>query len=262
MADYYSLAWDEDPSTNKKQFVRVAFQAYMDGDMDSFDAVKQALIEDLGFSEEEDINAKLKELYKEKYAADPDHALMADAYQHLLDLYTTDKAAYEKEYQVMLDFGFTEKAIKDGVNKQIKAAEAAGQTVEEFKAPDTTTETKQAARQNTPREEQPNYVPKKPMTETKKEDSAPVNPIETYLPAMPQKQTSNKEVMETTSNTASWQGDATYNNMFQMLTIPMSGRTYTYFDVPQEVFEGMKNADNPTSYFNQYIKGSYRYVRN
>jgi hypothetical protein len=40
------------------------------------------------------------------------------------------------------------------------------------------------------------------------------------------------------------------------------GRVYQYFDVPQQVFEGLLAAtDSHGSYFIQNIKGSYRYVR-
>jgi hypothetical protein len=39
------------------------------------------------------------------------------------------------------------------------------------------------------------------------------------------------------------------------------GRVYQYFDVPVQVFEGLRNADSHGQYFNQNIKGYYRYAR-
>jgi hypothetical protein len=39
------------------------------------------------------------------------------------------------------------------------------------------------------------------------------------------------------------------------------GRVYQYFDVPLQVFEGLRNADSHGQYFNTYIKGHYRYAR-
>ena len=40
-----------------------------------------------------------------------------------------------------------------------------------------------------------------------------------------------------------------------------SGGTYDYFDVPLQVFEGMKAASSKGQYLAQQIKGSYRYAR-
>jgi len=39
------------------------------------------------------------------------------------------------------------------------------------------------------------------------------------------------------------------------------GRVYQYFDVPIQVFEELKIADSHGKYFNQQIKGHYRYAR-
>ena len=39
------------------------------------------------------------------------------------------------------------------------------------------------------------------------------------------------------------------------------GRIYQYFDVPVQVFEGLQNTDSHGKYFNQNIKGHYRYAR-
>ncbi|MDH2918852.1 MAG: KTSC domain-containing protein [Sideroxydans sp.] len=40
-----------------------------------------------------------------------------------------------------------------------------------------------------------------------------------------------------------------------------NGGQYDYFDVPQHVFEGMRNAPSKGQYLAQQIKGSYRYAR-
>ena len=40
-----------------------------------------------------------------------------------------------------------------------------------------------------------------------------------------------------------------------------SGRTYQYFDVPEGVYEGLKNAGSPGAYLNQEVKGKFRYAR-
>ena len=39
------------------------------------------------------------------------------------------------------------------------------------------------------------------------------------------------------------------------------GHIYQYFDVPVQVFEGLRNAESLGKYFNQQIKGNYRYAR-
>jgi len=39
------------------------------------------------------------------------------------------------------------------------------------------------------------------------------------------------------------------------------GQVYQYFDVPVQVFEGLRNADSYGQYFNEHIKGYYRYAR-
>ena len=40
------------------------------------------------------------------------------------------------------------------------------------------------------------------------------------------------------------------------------GRVYQYFDVPEQVFGGLRTAyDSHGSYFNENIKGHYRYAR-
>jgi len=40
-----------------------------------------------------------------------------------------------------------------------------------------------------------------------------------------------------------------------------NGGIYDYFDVPQHVFEGMRNAPSKGQYLAQQIKGAYRYAR-
>jgi len=39
------------------------------------------------------------------------------------------------------------------------------------------------------------------------------------------------------------------------------GRVYQYFDVPLHVFEGLRNASSHGKFFNEHIKGLYRYAR-
>ncbi len=53
-----------------------------------------------------------------------------------------------------------------------------------------------------------------------------------------------------------------YNEDSNTLEIEFQGgRVYQYFDVPVQVFEGLKTADSYGQYFNTYIKGYYRYAR-
>ncbi|MGH1464244.1 MAG: KTSC domain-containing protein [Cognatishimia sp.] len=40
-----------------------------------------------------------------------------------------------------------------------------------------------------------------------------------------------------------------------------SGATYQYFDVPQQIFEGMLDAGSVGQYLNQHVKGVFRYSR-
>lgn len=53
-----------------------------------------------------------------------------------------------------------------------------------------------------------------------------------------------------------------YNENTKVLEIEFHGRLYQYFDVPTHIFEGLRNAvDSHGKYFNQHIKGHYRYAR-
>lgn len=40
-----------------------------------------------------------------------------------------------------------------------------------------------------------------------------------------------------------------------------NGGLYDYFDVPEDVFEGMRNAPSKGQYLAQQVKGTYRYAR-
>jgi len=39
------------------------------------------------------------------------------------------------------------------------------------------------------------------------------------------------------------------------------GRVYQYFDVPAHVYEGLISADSHGTFFNEQIKGYYRFAR-
>ncbi|MBW1715313.1 MAG: KTSC domain-containing protein [Deltaproteobacteria bacterium] len=39
------------------------------------------------------------------------------------------------------------------------------------------------------------------------------------------------------------------------------GRVYQYFDVPAQVFEELRSVDSHGKFFNEHIKGHYRYAR-
>jgi hypothetical protein len=38
-----------------------------------------------------------------------------------------------------------------------------------------------------------------------------------------------------------------------------SGRVYQYYDVPQDIYEGMLDAESKGKYFNANIRGKFRY---
>ena len=40
-----------------------------------------------------------------------------------------------------------------------------------------------------------------------------------------------------------------------------SGAVYRYFDVPREIFEALLSAESHGAYFEQYVRGYYRYER-
>ena len=53
-----------------------------------------------------------------------------------------------------------------------------------------------------------------------------------------------------------------YEVATQILTVEFNGGSrYDYYDVPDHIFEGMKNADSIGKYLNSEIKGHYRYAR-
>jgi len=41
----------------------------------------------------------------------------------------------------------------------------------------------------------------------------------------------------------------------------LNGSVYQYFDVPEQVYEGIMSADSHGKYFAAFIKGHYRYSR-
>lgn len=60
------------------------------------------------------------------------------------------------------------------------------------------------------------------------------------------------------SNIARFKYDATS----QVLAVEFkNGGVYNYFDVPEFVFEEMRNAGSKGQYLAQRIKGTYRYAR-
>ena len=53
-----------------------------------------------------------------------------------------------------------------------------------------------------------------------------------------------------------------YDEVSRVLKIEFkNGGLYDYFDVPDNVFEGMRNAPSKGQYLAQLIKGKYRYAR-
>lgn len=53
-----------------------------------------------------------------------------------------------------------------------------------------------------------------------------------------------------------------YEETAQILTVEFNnGSCYDYYDVPDHIFEGMKQADSKGKYLNAEIKGHYRYER-
>jgi hypothetical protein len=53
-----------------------------------------------------------------------------------------------------------------------------------------------------------------------------------------------------------------YDSQSLIMTVEFnSGGTYNYFDVPETVFEQMRNAPSKGQFLAQQIKGVYRYAR-
>ncbi len=53
-----------------------------------------------------------------------------------------------------------------------------------------------------------------------------------------------------------------YDSTSRVLTVEfLKGGTYNYFDVPDTVFEQMKEAPSKGQFLAQSIKGAYRYAR-
>jgi hypothetical protein len=51
-----------------------------------------------------------------------------------------------------------------------------------------------------------------------------------------------------------------YNENTRILEIEFKGgRLYQYFDVPFQIFEGLRSADSHGKYFNKLIKDRYHY---
>lgn len=53
-----------------------------------------------------------------------------------------------------------------------------------------------------------------------------------------------------------------YDNDARVLKVEFkNGSVYDYFDVPDHVFNGMRNAPSRGQYLAQQVKGAYRYAR-
>jgi hypothetical protein len=53
-----------------------------------------------------------------------------------------------------------------------------------------------------------------------------------------------------------------YDNQTRILTVVFNnGGTYNYYDVPENVFTGMKSAESKGSYLSANVKKKYRYAR-
>lgn len=53
-----------------------------------------------------------------------------------------------------------------------------------------------------------------------------------------------------------------YDESSETLTVEFNnGTKYDYYDVPENIGNGMKDADSFGSYLNKEIKGKYRYAR-
>jgi hypothetical protein len=53
-----------------------------------------------------------------------------------------------------------------------------------------------------------------------------------------------------------------YDEQSQVLKVEFKNSSqYDYFDVPENVFEGMRNAPSRGQYLAQQVKGIYRYAR-
>jgi len=69
-------------------------------------------------------------------------------------------------------------------------------------------------------------------------------------------------MMQRTTVASSNMASIGYDPDTQTLEIEfMNGSIYQYFDVPLGVFEGLKNASSHGEFFNEQIKGHYRYAR-
>jgi len=52
---------------------------------------------------------------------------------------------------------------------------------------------------------------------------------------------------------------ASYDEKLQLLTIAFkSGKTYDFFDVPPEIWNGFKEAESKGSFFSRNIKGKFK----
>lgn len=68
--------------------------------------------------------------------------------------------------------------------------------------------------------------------------------------------------MEMTNVNSSSVAAVGYDESSQTLQVEFNrGTTYQYFDVPEQIFEGLVQADSVGAYLNEQVKGIYRYTR-
>ena len=147
---------------------------------------------------------------------------MDDVYDYIYGLYSNNSTKFTTEYQTMLNVGFTEKAIKDGIEARMKEAYGVDNVKKlphRFAAPDHTL---------------PSYW-------TYKNDEKDTGPL--------------KE--EGYANGSSWISNISYDN--GELTVYEHGRPYTYHGVSEEAYENFKAGGFRGSALNAYIKGKYSY---
>jgi len=68
--------------------------------------------------------------------------------------------------------------------------------------------------------------------------------------------------MEHTPISSSTIRSAGYDHQTMIMEVAFVNETiYQYFDVPEYVFQGLLSAPSAGTYFNTFVKGTYRYSR-
>ena len=191
--------------------------------------------EKFGFTEEK-IEDGMKAAYARSVSGNAD-ATVSDAYSSLLDLYNTDKDKYNSEYEKMIELGYTDTAIANGINAILK----------EQQGVDSVNDLKERY-----------YTPAQIEENRKKEEAEAAEKAKKEAAEKAAKEAAEKKESEKIKETvstpeSSWIYSIGYDEDTGTLTVTTARGTYSYSGISKETYLDFKNAPSKGSWFNAHF---------